>query len=65
MFAFQERSELLARAEKLAAMAKIIEHEPECLEKSVIQVRVGPCPFPYLDYSNLYSRLAVFYILNQ
>lgn len=33
----QERSELLARAEKLAAMAKIIEHEPESLEVSVIK----------------------------
>jgi len=33
----QERGELLARAEKLAAMSKIIEYEPECLEKSVIQ----------------------------
>jgi len=33
----QERSELLGRAEKLAAMAKVIEHEPESLEKSVIQ----------------------------
>ena len=33
-----ERSELLARAERLSAMANVIESEPEALETSVIRV---------------------------